>query len=178
MELFTGILTGILTGAPLWIWPLLLLLILLGLHASRDREMSILPYSLMPLIALSNVPVLIVQPEAGMAFGAWGLAYICGAGLGFRIQARWIIARRGLRAEVAGEWLSLAVMMLLFWANFANGVTVAVAPDLVASSAYQILFPALLGLASGSFLGRPVRILLWPNAPVATGYGRKQMPQH
>lgn len=161
------LLTGILTGTPIWIWPLLLVLVALGLHSSRRREMSILPYFAMPLIALTNVPMLLSQPKATVAFSVWGLAYFCGVGFGFHIQARWIIARQGLRAEVAGEWLSLAVMMLLFWANFANGILAAVAPELTSSSSYRILFPALLGLASGIFLGRPLRILLWPRTEVA-----------
>lgn len=151
------------TGAPIWIWPLLLLLVGLGVHASRPREMSILPYFLMPLIALTNVPLLMTQQATAMVFAVWGLAYICGVGFGFYIQARWIISRQGLRAEVAGEWLSLTVMMLLFWANFSNGILSEVAPELTTGNAYQLGFPALLGLASGTFLGRPLRIVLWPS---------------
>ncbi|MEP2718145.1 hypothetical protein [Pseudophaeobacter sp.] len=123
--------------------------------------MSVLPYFLMPLIALTNVPTLLAQHSAELGFAAWGLAYLCGIGGGFWVQGRWIIARRGLRAEVAGEWLSLTVMMMLFWANFANGIFSAISPNITASMAYCGLLPALLGLASGSFLGRPLRILFW-----------------
>ena len=155
------IIVGIFTGAPIWIWPLLLLLVLLGLHASRTREMLILPYFAMPLIALTNVPTLLAQSQPERAFLAWGLAYACGAFIGFTLQGRWTLWRRGLRAKVAGEWLSLTVMMLLFWANFANGLLDALAPEVTAQAAYGIGFPALLGLASGTFLGRPLRIVLW-----------------
>lgn len=153
----------ILSGAPLWIWPLLLLLVLLGLHASRTREMLILPFFAMPLIGLTNVPTLLAQNQPERAFLVWGLAYVCGALIGFTLQGRWILWRRGLRAKVAGEWLSLAVMMLLFWANFANGLLDALAPEVTALATYGIGFPALLGLASGTFLGRPLRIVLWRN---------------
>ncbi len=164
MEFLTNFLAGIFNGAPLWIWPLLFLLIALGLHCSRRREMSILPYFLMPLIALTNMPTLLAQHSAELALMSWGFSYLAGISGGFWVQGRWIIARRGLRAEVAGEWLSLTVMMLLFWANFANGALAAVAPELTAGMAYQILFPGLLGLASGSFLGRPLRITTWPSS--------------
>ena len=164
MEFLTDFLAGIFYGAPIWIWPLLLLLIALGLHCSRRREMSILPYFLMPLIALTNVPTLLAQQSAELAFMSWGVAYLCGIGGGFWVQGRWIVARRGLRAEVAGEWLSLTVMMLLFWANFVNGILAAVLSELTEGLAYQILFPGLLGLASGSFLGRPLRLATWPSS--------------
>jgi hypothetical protein len=162
-EFLPGIVTGIVTGAPIWIWPLLFLLIGLGIFCSRDRKISILPYFLMPLIALTTVPILMAQQRPELAVTVWGLAYLCGILGGYRLQGRWTLSRTGLRAEVTGEWLSLCVMMLLFWANFANGVFAAVAPDLTAGLVYQILFPALLGLASGSFLGRPLRILTWPS---------------
>ena len=36
-------LSGILTGAPLWVWPLLAGLILLGLKASKNRKARCLP---------------------------------------------------------------------------------------------------------------------------------------
>lgn len=165
MRFLAEFLTGIVTGAPLWVWPLLLLLIVLGLLCSRDRKLSILPYFLMPLIALANVPTLMLQERAELALAAWGLACLCGIVGGFKLQGRWIIERNGLRAEVAGEWLSLIVMMVLFWGNFANAIFVAVAPELTAGLAYQILFLTLLGLASGSFLGRPLRILTWQSQP-------------
>lgn len=154
-------LNGIVTGAPLWVWPLLLVLLALGLRASRPRETSLLPLCLLPLIGLSNLSTLAQLSDTGFAWKVWGLAYLVGAGLGFLQQGAWIVERRGWRAHVEGEWLTLCTMMLLFWANFANGAIPALAPDFANSTLYLILFPALLGLASGSFLGRPLRLLTW-----------------
>jgi hypothetical protein len=157
-------LKGIMTGAPLWVWPLLLVLLALGLRASRPRETSLLPLCLLPLIGLSNVSTLTGLADPALAWKAWSLAYLLGAGLGFLQQGAWIVERRGWRAHIKGEWLTLTTMMLLFWANFANGTIATLAPNLAASTLYLILFPALIGLASGSFLGRPLRLLTWNNA--------------
>lgn len=155
------------TGAPIWVWPLLLLLILLGLRASRTQEVLIPAYLAMPLIALTNLPTLAALPVPALM--AWGLAYLCGAALGYRLQARWILWRQGLRARLQGEWLSLAVMMMLFWTNFINGVLGAVAPSLAETQSYSVMLALILGSASGSFLGRPLRVLATPERTLAQG---------
>lgn len=157
----------IFTGAPIWVWPLLLLLLLLGLRASRTQEVLIPAYFAIPIIALTNLPTLAALPA--LALMAWGLAYLCGAVLGYRLQVRWILWRQGLRARLQGEWLSLAVMMVLFWANFINGVLGAVAPALAETQSYTVMLALILGSASGSFLGRPLRVLTTPDRAFASG---------
>lgn len=161
MEIFFAILAGV----PVWIWPLLLVLVLLGLHSSRDHPVLIPTYLAMPLIAISNLPTLQAQPNLELALAVWGVTYLCGALLGHRLQTRWMITRRGLKAWVRGEWFSMAMMMLLFWVNFANALVDAVAPEISASLAFGLILATLLGLASGSFLGRALRILFWQPQP-------------
>lgn len=153
----------IFSGAPIWVWPLLLMLVLLGLRASRSQEILIPAYLAMPLVALTNLPTLATLPAAALM--TWALAYLSGAALGYRLQARWVLWRQGLRARLQGEWLSLAVVMVLFWANFINGVLGAMAPTLAESQGYNVMLALILGLASGSFLGRPLRILTTPERP-------------
>ena len=79
-------LMGILTGAPVWVWPLLGLLVIVGLMSIRSRLSRIWPFYLMPLFA-----VLAIRAVAGMhvAPELWGLfaaSYATGAVLGWRVQ--------------------------------------------------------------------------------------------
>jgi ACR3 family arsenite efflux pump ArsB len=60
--------------------------------------------------------------------------------------------------QLAGEGLTLCVMMLMFWANFAGGVLQTVAPQIYGSSLFHVIFVAVLATASGSFAGRAVRV--------------------
>ncbi|MGR3623347.1 hypothetical protein [Pseudophaeobacter sp.] len=150
---------GIFSGAPVWVWPLLLFLVLMGLRATRTQDIFIPAYLAMPLIAFTNLPTLQALPLLEQSL--WALAYISGAFIGFRLQARWMVWRRGLRARVSGEWLSLSVMMVLFWANFANGLLSEIAPEVTRSAIFAGILATVLGLASGSFLGRPLRVLTW-----------------
>lgn len=182
MEIFFGILAGILKGTPFWVWPLFILLLALGLRASRRRETSLIPPLLLPLVGLSNVPTLGSLPDPETAWRIWISGYLCGAIIGFLLQKRWIITRNSWRAEVEGEWLTLSTMMLIFWASFANGILTAVAPDIITSALYLYLFPAWLGLASGSFLGRPLRMMFWPKTAQprtgqSTTFGKKRAPK-
>ncbi|KPD13074.1 hypothetical protein AN476_07145 [Phaeobacter sp. 11ANDIMAR09] len=165
---------GILTGAPIGVWPLLALLIALGLLCSRDRQISLLSQIPVPLIALINLPSLLALEAYRLAFISWGLAYLCGILGGFWKQGHWTLARTGLRVMAAGEWFSLTALMLLFWANFANGLVASLFPELAAMASFQILYLALLGVLSGSFLGRLLRMFFWQNQPTPHACGKKR----
>lgn len=60
--------------------------------------------------------------------------------------------------RLAGENLTLCVMMLVFWANFAGGFMRAVVPDAYACPVFHVIFAALLAASCGSFAGRALRV--------------------
>jgi uncharacterized membrane protein len=72
------------------------------------------------------------------------------------------LGREGNKVQLAGEGLTLVVMMVIFWANFAGGIRQAVAPDVYTSSVFHIVFVTLIATCSGSFLGRALRV--WKGA--------------
>lgn len=93
------------------------------------------------------------------------MAYVLGAGLGYQFQRRIIIGKSAGRITLKGEWLSMAVLMMIFWMNFVGGVINAISPDIYASTAYHCVFAAVAGMAAGSFIGRALRVFFTPSTP-------------
>ena len=150
------------TDAPLWVWPLLAVLIALGLRAARPRETSLLPYLFLPFIGAITLNTLAHLPAPALVWSAWIGAYVLGTAGGYALQRRWLIARAGWRVRLRGEWLTLVVVLVIFCANFSAGMMRAVAPDALGSSTFLTVFPAIVGLCAGSFLGRSLRLFRTP----------------
>ncbi|SPF78394.1 hypothetical protein [Pseudoprimorskyibacter insulae] len=153
------ILLRILSGPPLWVWPLLALLIALGILSSRDRESAIWPMFLLPFLAFTGLPNLLAMPDQATTWASFGLVYGLGALAGARKQRTTLVWKRAGRVSVKGEWMSIAMMMLIFWTNFSEGILTAVAPDAIAVLPAKALIPALKGMGSGFFLGRVITVL-------------------
>ena len=155
------------TGAPVWVWPLLALLLLIGLNAMRTRQTLTLPLYFSPLLGFLSL-----NSVNGVATSAWvwvvfAFAYLAGVGMGKRFQENRLLEKTGKHVRLAGEGLTLVVIIILFSANFVVGVLTAVAPDMLESDSFQAGFATVLALASGSFLGRALHILRAPVSPGA-----------
>jgi hypothetical protein len=152
----------ILTAAPIWIWPLFALLLLVGLQSRRERTLPMPIVFLLPAIGLVTLPTLVAIPHAGVALAVHGLGYAVGAAAGYRLQGRWLLAKEGGRVRLAGESLTLVGMMTLFSAKFVHGAMLVAAPAAVSGLAYGIAFAAVTGLAAGLFGGRALRTIMAP----------------
>jgi len=155
-------LTAILTGAPIWVWPLLVLLLTLGFIASKSRSRPYIPIYFFWLFGGLSLNAVNSLAPAPMIWGAFGLAYLLGAAFGCRFQDRIIIAKSKTRITLKGEWLSMIVLMTIFWMNFVGGVVQAISPDAYASNGFHALFAIIAGLASGTFIGRAIAVYRTP----------------
>ncbi len=151
--------TGIVAGAPIWVWPLLILLIIVGIRSSRDRTTSAYLYYGLPLLGIMSLGSIFAQPNQSTAWACFALGYLAGAALGWSRQSNWLLNKDGATLALKGEWFTLVMMMVIFWSNFANGFLLAVAPNLQTNAVFTALFTGLIGLAAGSFLGRAAYIL-------------------
>lgn len=150
--------TQFLTGAPIWVWPLLALLIFVGLRARQERMAPALLIYLLPLLGILAVRSVAALPAGVWVWLVFGLFYGLGVCAGHHLQSRWLLGREGRMVQLAGENLTLLVMMIVFWANFAGGVLLAVAPDVYGNSMFQAGFAAILALSAGTFAGRAFRV--------------------
>lgn len=133
------------TGAPVWVWPLLVALIALGVSRLRDREMPAWRLLLLPaiLIGISVVTVLAGGPGlARLVAMAAGLA--AGAVAGWASMRNVEVARlNDGRFLVKGEYVSLIAILGIFASRFASGFVTATAPQLLEMNGVAELFVLL-----------------------------------
>ncbi len=151
----------ILSNIPLWVMPLLALLVWLGLRATRDRETSVWPFYGLPLLGINPLITTAGLAQAELALMAFAGGYVATVVAGYALQARWIAGRDGYRVTLRGEWLSLVTFLGIFSANFVNGALQGGWPQIAATSAFAVGFGLALGALSGLFLGRGLRVLTW-----------------
>jgi hypothetical protein len=168
------ILMQILRGTPLWVYPLFLVLIILGYLQSKPREvaparLAILPVAL-GLFSLSRV-LGTFGPEAP-ALAAWvagtAAALLLNRALKQPAGARWSAASGTF--HVPGSWVPLALMMAVFFARYAVAVSLAMAPGLAHSAGFATATSFGFGLLSGMFLARALRV--WSQRPAQPAFDR------
>lgn len=164
-------LISILSGAPLWVWPLLAFLVFFGLNATRARETLSLPIYLLPLLGLLSLNAVNSLQGAGYLWIVFAVAYLFGALAGFGFQRRVISDKSAGRVTLKGEWITFIVLMTVFWMNFAGGAVQAISPETYASAGFHILFASIAGLAAGSFIGRALRVFLTTSSPASSNSG-------
>ncbi|WP_439103887.1 hypothetical protein [Celeribacter marinus] len=143
-----------LSHIPLWVFPLFLGLVALGVLSSRDRVTPVAVFYGLPFLGLLSVRATASLNAGMMAWGVFVLAYASGVVFGARAQSRFVIAREGARVRLRGEWLTMVMVMGIFALNFIKGTMQAVAPHLAAAPTYALLFALIAGLIAGLFLGR------------------------
>lgn len=144
---------AILSHTPVWVWTLLAALVALGAYQARDREMTLLRVTVLPLvlIALSVSGVLSAFGVFPIAIGGW----LAGVGVALALGKRFVVSRGARwsaetgRLHVPGSWLPLVLILSLFCLKYAAGVTLAMHPAM----AHDATFAGLCGLAYGGFSG-------------------------
>jgi len=148
-----------LTGAAFWVWPLLAGLVLLGLQSSRERTTKVQLVCILPLLGLLGLRTAMSQPVGASAWIGFFVGYGIAILLGFKLQQRWTISRQGNAVTLAEEWLTLVTLLVIFGANFLTGALQAVAPEKLWELSFVLPFTLVLGICSGLFLGRALRVI-------------------
>ena len=144
---------GIIQHTPVWVWGLLVALIGLGLWQTRDREMTLVRITILPLvlIALSLSGVLTAFGQMPVALSGWAAGVSAALMIGRQLvavrAARWS-AQAG-RLQVPGSWLPLALIVGLFCIKYVAGASLGMHPAL----AHDAIFAGVCSLAYGAFSG-------------------------
>lgn len=144
--------------SPLWIWPLLALMILIGLRARQTRSVPVIIYYLIPVIGLMTLGNVMPLPNPFLVWSVFPLAYFTGVLLGYRWQRDYLISREGNLVTLKGEGFTLISVVILFGLSFFTTSVSVNAPDLYSHAGFIILFCLSGGQVSGSFAGRAIRI--------------------
>ena len=155
--------SAILTETPVWVWPLFILLVVLGLRARHERMVPIALFYTLPLLGLSALNAVSGLSAGTAIWAVFAAAYGVGAYGGYLVQRHWVLGRVGTKVRLSGESLTLTMMMLVFGANFVGGFLEAVAPQIYAGPLFQGIFATVVAVSSGSFAGRALRV--WRGVP-------------
>lgn len=163
-------LLAILQGAPLWVWPLLALLLFLGIRSLRRRSVPVASIIALPLaffgLSLSNL--LPLDDLAPLRIGVWLLALLAGVVPGWLLvrPERIAVDRARRRLTVPGSMVPLLLMLAAFAGGFYFGYLFARYPELKSDVTTLALASAYRGLMSGYFLGQALRLFrLYFRAP-------------
>jgi non-heme chloroperoxidase len=170
----------IVVRTPLWVWPILLLVLALGVYGLRPRIVSPWRLAILPLVGLGMSLSAIMQSHRPvLTGGGWviGLLLALPAGhlLGRRGEARRLDSGR---LEIAGGPFMLAFGLSIFAARYALGVLFGVLPELKEAPVWIVLAGSVGGIIAGTGLGWLAGFLVrrstpWPRR---VGYGIVAMP--
>jgi len=143
-------------AAPIWVWPLLVALIALGISRMRDREMPVWRLMLLPaMLVSSSLLTALIGSLSGSSLAAMGI------GLGLGMTSGWMSLRAvpvvllaGNRVLVRGEVVSLIAILVIFASRFANGAMVALVPHMLERPGVTELFFAAPVFCAGVMAAR------------------------
>jgi hypothetical protein len=149
---------GIVTGTPLWVWPLLAYLLYVGWRRTHDRAVAPVKLFIMPTVitglALYNLLASGLSAAALATFVAGAvLGIVAGRAVGRRRTATW--NGDGLLL-IRGDWIPLVLTLAVFALRYASGVTKAIDPVLASSPVFVAAGAFASGLFAALFLARTV----------------------
>lgn len=150
--------TQIFQKAPVWVWPLLLVLISVGLMQSRTRSVPPLPIIVISsaMLCLSGYGVISAFQGSALALLAWtgmlSLTLIICQKMSY--PQGWRFDTNTRRMHVPGSWLPMALFLSIFFIKFAVGAALGLSPELAKQITFALPVSALYGLLSGIFAAR------------------------
>ncbi|MEP9370554.1 DUF6622 family protein [Mesorhizobium sp. KR1-2] len=151
----------IISGTPLWVWPLLAYVLWAGWSMSRDRDTALWRMAVMPALMFG----LSIYGLAANGLTLVSLAaYMVGAGLGaFAGQA---VARRRPAEVLAngmirqkGDWLPFGLILGIFVTRYAQGAALALHPELSTNTAFTLGGAFVSGLFAATMIVRTLASL-------------------
>ena len=95
-----------------------------------------------------------------MVWAVFSGAILIGTAIGFTIQKIWIITKEKHHIILAGEWVTMASVMVIFWANYASGTIQSQSPDLYENVGFIATFVTIIAVFSGWFIGCALRVAI------------------
>lgn len=145
----------IVANTPLWVWPLMALVVWLGLLGLRSRVLPLWRLAILPAVGLILSLAGIGQAiQPALALVAWLVALAVALPLGFLLGRRRAVRRLDDgRLDVAGGWFMLVFGLSIFAVRYALGVVFGMAPSLKAEPLWIALSGGVGGFVAGIGLG-------------------------
>lgn len=147
-----------LINTPWWVYVIFFYLLKVGLSARQTREVSLIKLFIVPALmtvlsietfyqsgdfTLLNTLAWLASIGVGTAFGWWFMRK-----LAFEIQ------REQKTVRLPGTWMTLIVLMIIFWSKYAFGYALGMEPSLARNLTFTLSMLTVSGLFTGFLLGR------------------------
>ena len=156
---------SIVEHVPLWVWPVLVLVLWRGIQSLGTRTVTVWVAGLVPLVFL----VLSVSSVGEVAWGApvialvWVLALGLGVALGWwflSAQPTAMDRGRGTVTIPGSPWL-LVVLVAVFSVKFAYGYGMGTGAAWATEASWRSGLFGISGLSTGIVVGRTLRLYAW-----------------
>ncbi|MBI2740940.1 MAG: hypothetical protein HYX38_30950 [Rhodospirillales bacterium] len=162
----------IVVNTPLWVWPLMLLVLWLGWRGLQPRVLPPVRLAILPLVGVVTSLAGIAQSlQPALAGAGWAVALLAALPLGWAIGTRRAVRLRPEdgRLEVTGGWFALGFGISIFFVRYALGVLSGVMPHLRAAPLWIVLSGSVGGVVTGIGLGWLANLLFRAYRGVAIG---------
>jgi hypothetical protein len=148
---------------PPWVWLVFGALLWLGIWQSRPRRVTRQTVLALPLamIALSLLAVWNAFGTQVEGLLSWSLGALLLPALNQRLNWPRVVTFEPRTATfgIAGSWIPLGLMMVIFFTRYAVAVLIAMRPSIAGTAMLAAGASFVYGSSSGAFLARAMRIL-------------------
>jgi hypothetical protein len=146
---------------PLWVYPLILIVLILGARNLQTRERPLAPLFILPVILLIFASVNLAASSAALTLvlPAFAVSLAIGGAIGWNLVPRDVVAVRGQgRVRVPGSIAPLLIVIAAVILRYAIGYIYGRWPELRADPALALEFSATGALLAGIVWGRILRL--------------------
>ncbi len=148
---------SIISGYPVWIWPLFAALVWAGFRRRKPRVIRVrMLFSLPFIVSAVSVKVLLGYPLSLGTVALWAGGLLLGCLFG------WLLVRnQKVRADhdngligLPGSWLTLVLVLMVFSTRFYYAYELSLSAASGAGNIYVLSWILMLGLFAGLYCGR------------------------
>ncbi len=153
----------IIIHTPWWVYLLFAYLIFIGIKASKSRVTPFLKLLIAPIIfSWMSIDTLVGDVgSSSYANSIWAIAILIGVFFGW-LQLRLLkiqTDRKRLLIKMPGSWITLILILIIFFSKYYFGYSSAVQPSLLENTGYVFIMLAISGVCTGLFIGRVIRLV-------------------
>lgn len=147
-----------LINTPWWVYALLVYLIIIGIKSSKTQVISLKKLFIIPvLFTVLSIHTLLTSVKTDFfTISCWAIAMIIGIILGwlqiYRYQIK--IDKTKQLVQVPGNWTTLIIILLIFASKYYFGYELAVDPQMLTQTWFEVSLLAVTGICAGLFVGR------------------------